>query len=357
MASLDKTSADILQADTEAGCPHPREVYSIIGHGEEEKKLARLFANNELHHAWLISGTKGIGKATLAYRLVRTVLGGNPDTNGRLDVPQNDAVAQRVQSLGHGDFLLIRRPYDEKSKKLRTEIPISEARKISEFFSKKASEGGWRICLVDNMDEMNKNAANAVLKILEEPPEKCLLILLSNSPGRLLPTIRSRCMSLHLRPISDKDLMLWLADKQQADAEDIEAAIKLSSGAPGKAFAYLQSRDIVLKPLKIFIDSFPKSNTAIAHRLSDQLAGISQDKAYDLFWEALMINLQKQAIYSATADWEGAYKPIALAKPVEEWTRIRSELINLRSARSGLNMNKKQILLQALLNIGARYAG
>ena len=187
-----KASTDALpEADRADGCPRPREVYSLVGHEDGEAKFASMFNNNTLHHAWLISGPTGIGKATLAYRMIRKVLGGQPQTADKLDVSSADPIARRVQSLGHGDFLLIRRPYDQKTKKLRNEIPITEARRIGDFFSRKAAEGGWRVCLIDSIDEMNRNATNAVLKTLEEPPEKALLILLSNAPGRLLPTIRS----------------------------------------------------------------------------------------------------------------------------------------------------------------------
>jgi len=105
------------EADRADGCPRPRDVYALLGHRDAGTRFAKLFDNDNLHHAWLISGPKGIGKATLAYRMIRTVLGGQPQNVGKLDVPASDPVAQRVQSLGHGDFLLIRRPYDQKTKK------------------------------------------------------------------------------------------------------------------------------------------------------------------------------------------------------------------------------------------------
>ncbi|MCF6274637.1 MAG: DNA polymerase III subunit delta' [Robiginitomaculum sp.] len=349
-----KASSDMLpEADKADGCPRPRDVYSLVGHAQEEAKFASMFANNTLHHAWLLNGPTGIGKATLAYRMIRRVLGGIPETDGALDIPQSDPVAQRVQSLGHGDFLLIRRPYDQKTKKIRAEIPITEARKISDFFSRKASEGGWRVCLIDSIDEMNRNATNAVLKTLEEPPEKALLILLSGAPGRLLPTIRSRCLSLPLRPVNDTELRTWLAQRTNASAGDVETAVHLANGAPGKAFSYVQNANEVLKPLERFLRGFPRQNPQLLHSISDTLALAKNKISHDLFWDGLESTLHAQAIYAATGEWSGAFEPIALGRSPDQWADIRKQLDNMRLAGAGLNMNKKNVLLQGMMQIGA----
>lgn len=342
------------EADRADGCPRPRDVYSLVGHADAEAKFAAMFAGNTLHHAWLLNGPSGIGKATLAYRMIRLVLGGLPDTNGALDIPETDPVAQRVQSLGHGDFHLIRRPYDYKTNKLRAEIPVTEARRISDFFSRKASEGGWRVCLIDSIDEMNRNATNAVLKTLEEPPERALLILLSNAPGRLLPTIRSRCLSQPLRPVNDTELRTWLAERTNADSADVEIAVHLASGAPGKAFAYVQNANDVLKPLGRFFRGFPRQNPHLLHSISDTLALAKNKISHDLFWDGLQSTLRAQAIYAATGEWSGAFEPIALDRSPDQWADIRKQLDQMRLAGAGLNMNKKNVLLQGLMQIGAQ---
>ena len=354
MARAGKISTDFTpEADKADGCPHPRDVYSLAGHSEEEAKFAAMFDNNTLHHAWLLSGPTGIGKATLAYRMIRRVLGGLPQTDGTLDIPETDPVAQRVQSLGHGDFMLIRRPYDQKTKKLRAEIPITEARRIGDFFSRKAAEGGWRVCLIDSIDEMNRNATNAVLKTLEEPPEKALLILLSNAPGRLLPTIRSRCLSLPLRPVDDTELRTWLGARTSADAGDVEAAVHLANGAPGKAFAYVQNASDVLKPLERFLRGFPRQNPQLLHSISDTLALAKNKISHDLFWDGLQSTLHAQAVYASTGEWTGAFEPIALGRSPDQWADIRKDLDNMRLAGAGLNMNKKNVLLQGMMQVGA----
>ncbi len=340
------------EADRADGCAHPRDVYELVGHHQAEMRFADMLDAGTLHHAWLVSGPEGVGKASLAYRMIRRVLGGKPLTKGGLDVPASDPVARRVQSLGHGDFLLIRRPWDDKAKKLRAEIPISEARRIGQFFSRKASEGGWRVCLVDTMDDMNRNAANSVLKTLEEPPKKALLILLSKTPGRLLPTIRSRCLSLALRPVEDKPLKDWLLTQTgSVDTEHIEAAIQLAGGAPGKALSFVKNADDVLRPLGRFVSAFPRPNTSDMHTITEGLAAANKSIAYNLFWDALNTSLHAQAHYAATGEWEGAYGPISKERPTEAWLDLIQTLEVLRQSQKALNMNKKQALLQAMLDI------
>lgn len=340
------------EADRADGCPHPREVYNLIGHKQAEARFATLLESQKLHHAWMINGASGIGKSTLAYRMIRRVLGGVPQTAGQLDVPTSDPIAQRVQSLGHGDFLLIRRPYDPKTKKIRAEIPVTEARKISTFFSRKASEGGWRVCLIDSIDEMNRNATNAVLKTLEEPPEKALIILLTKAPGRLLPTIRSRCMDLRLKPVPDTELRDWLRANTQGDMNDIEAAACLAKGAPGKALSLVRNADTVLKPLRNFIAGFPRANPRTAHQISDMLSLQNASISYGLFWDCLQDILYAQAVYAVTGVWESAFKPIALERSSVVWMDLYNDLVRLRQAQAGLNMSKKTVLLHALSQIG-----
>jgi DNA polymerase-3 subunit delta' len=350
---LRKPSEDTLpEADRSDGCAHPREIHSLVGHKAAEQRFADAFESGQLHHAWMISGPSGVGKATLAYRMIRRVLGGEPQTPNRLDVPASDPVAQRVQSLGHADFLLIRRPYDDKTKKLRAEIPVATARLVQKFFSKKPAEGGWRVCLIDSMDEMNRNASNAILKTLEEPPENCLLILLSKAPGNLLPTIRSRCMELKLRAVPDDDLLSWLQDKS-FEANDMDAALKLAHGAPGKAYALLQNAPEVLRPLARFMEGFPRTNLRQIHSLSESLSLAKSSIAYELFWDALHDVLHAQAVYTATGQWESAYKPMALTRSTDAWLKLNKDLGKLRRAQAGLNMNKKIVLLDALTQIGA----
>lgn len=355
MSRAPREEPDYPEADIAPGCLHPRAVYDLIGHEDAQAKICESLASGRMHHAWLLAGPKGVGKATLAYRLIRRVLGGAPDTTGGLDVPASDATAARVESLGHGDFLLLRRPYDFKSKKLRTEITVGETRKLPEFFSLKASEGGWRVALIDAADDMNISAANGVLKTLEEPPEKTLIILLSSEPGRLLPTIRSRCMNLQLRGVETSKITAWLA-VQGIDPKVAAMAAGFSRGAPGKAFALAQNEAEVLRPLQSLLGSLPNGNAQLEHRIAGSLAAINAGGARALFWDCLTDIVHHQAVYAGTGIWpqEGPKMgPLKLDRPRKFWLKLWADLLDMQRAEAGLNMDKTTVMLSALTKLRA----
>jgi len=356
LSKAPKDAPEFPEGDIAPGCAHPRAVYDLIGHDAAQAKMCEGLESGRMHHAWLLTGPKGVGKATLAYRLIRRVLGGTPLTPGGLDVPQSDPVAARVESLGHGDFLLLRRPYDLKTKKIRTEIPVSEARKLPDFFSLKASEGGWRVALIDSADDLNVSSENAILKTLEEPPEKTLIILLSSEPGRLLPTIRSRCMNLTLRGVPTGQITDWLTARGVNDKTAAMAA-SFSRGAPGKAFALAQSEAEVLRPLQSLLGSLPLGNAGLEHRIAGSLAAVNAGEARSLFWDCLTDTVYRQAIYSGTGAWpqkEGpAIGPLKLDRPKAFWLKLWDDLLELQRAEAGLNMDKTTVMLSAMTKLRA----
>jgi len=241
-----------------------------------------------LHHAWLLTGPKGIGKATLAYRMARKLLGGESLLSSALDIPASDEIAQRVEALTHGNLFVLRRPYDTKLKRFRQDIPVDRVRQVSGFFQETAAETGkWRVCIIDSADELNRNSENAILKLLEEPPSNTLFILISSAPGRLLPTIRSRCMGLELRAVPADQITTWLAEYGRGSPDLIDAAVRLSRGAPGKALALVQNADVVLRSISDYIQSLGKTapdvDMTIAKRLAEKRHTISRD----LFWDGL----------------------------------------------------------------------
>ena len=194
--------AEVLpEADRLEGFPHPRETPVLIGHEAAERELAQTFASGRMHHAWLIAGREGIGKATLAYRLARHVLA-RPEARDpaglSLEVGAKTEAARQVRALSHPGLLVLRRPYDVRAKRLAASILIDEVRRLRSFLGLTGGEGAWRVVVVDSADELNINAANALLKSLEEPPRRALFLLISSEPSKLLPTIRSRCRRLDL---------------------------------------------------------------------------------------------------------------------------------------------------------------
>jgi len=342
------------EADRAPGCLHPRETYDLISHKEAEQKFIQAVNSGRLHHAWLISGVPGIGKATLAYRMIRRLLGGQSLLTDSLDIPRDDPAAQRVESLGHGDFFLLRRPYDFKTKKLRSEIPVAETRKLSDFYTRKASEGGWRVCLVDSMDEMNRNAENAILKNLEEPPERAIIILISHNPGRLLPTIRSRCLNLQLRSVPVAEMKPWLSRRHTGVSDKIiDAAAKLSRGGPGKATALVSNADSVLSPLTRFLSSLGNSDALMDQKIAGIFSPNTARAERKMFWEALQDILQAQACFSATGDWQSAFHPLPVQKSPEVWEKLWQKTCHFQNREQALNMDKKSVMIDVLSSIRA----
>lgn len=221
--------------DQAQGASHPRDVFKMFGHAQEEDVLAEAFASGRMHHAWLIGGPKGLGKATLAYRFARRLLGAKQSGARPLDVNPDDPVSRKISANAHPDLFVLRRTPGERGDKLRRDIVVDDARALGEFFSLMPAEGGWRVAIVDAVDELNRNAANALLKTLEEPPPRAILLLIAHAPGAALPTIRSRCRRLNLRSLSD-DLVSQAVEAATGAAVD-PAVLKLAGGRPGRAIA------------------------------------------------------------------------------------------------------------------------
>lgn len=349
-----KETDSLPEPDCIPGCLHPRRTYNLVGHSDAEKLFIKALDSGRMHHGWLVTGVPGIGKATLAYRMIRYALGGKPLLPYSLDVPKKDIVSQKLESLGHGNFKLIRIPYDYKTKKLRTEIPVNSIRELSDFFRCTAAEdNALRVCLIDSADDLNSNSQNALLKLLEEPPARSLVILLSASPGRLLPTIRSRCIGLSLKSISNKEIETWLSSQVNASQNVLDNVVLLSRGAPGKAISLYNNFDKVIEPLGRYLKGLSNDNNSLDFDLINDLALIKNRSARKLFWEALQDILSSQAIYSCTGDWRGAFEPIKITKTSEEWQLLWRKTVEMEQLETKLNMDKKTALIDILNAIGS----
>src|SRR5947209_6591439 len=208
--------------------PDPRANPILLGHPEAEATILAAIRAGRMHHAWLITGPEGIGKATLAYRFARRLLAGRP-TEDSLALDPANPVFRRVAANSHSDMLTIERVFNEKTKRMKTQIAVEDVRKINGFMSLTPAEGGWRVVVVDGAEELNPASANALLKILEEPPPRSVLLLVCAAPGRLLPTIRSRCRRLRLTPLADEPMdELLVQYLPQLTADDRGRLITLS---------------------------------------------------------------------------------------------------------------------------------
>ncbi|WP_270375869.1 MULTISPECIES: DNA polymerase III subunit delta' [Alphaproteobacteria] len=325
----------IPEADREGELAHPREVYDLVGHDDAERQAGEAFAEGRMHHAWMITGPKGVGKATFAWRLARRVLGGAPTGKSPLSVGPEDTVSRRLEALSHPDFLLIRRPFDAKRGKLRAEITVDESRRAPEFFSKSASESDWRVCIVDAADEMNTNAANALLKTLEEPPAKGLLLLVVNAPGRLPTTIRSRCRRLSLRASAPDACATWLAERHGIDAEIARRCADMAGGAPGRALALSQSD---APRLKETLDGILKTLPRLDSRAVGVLASETAKRDGEAVRRTLMEFLERYAHDRARAAILGGEG----ADRAGKWVAAGDALARLARESETLYLDPKQ---------------
>ena len=218
---------------------HARDAFDLQGAEASERAWLEAVGRGRLHHAWLLTGPEGLGKATFAYRAARRLLGARPDpSRGLLGASPDDPVSRLVSSRSHPDLLVLER-MGEDGKPRRT-IPVDETRRLPEFFSKAPGLADWRVAIIDAADDLASSAANAVLKTLEEPPERGVLLLVAHAPGRLLPTIRSRCRRLGFAPWPVQAVADFLRSRTELSTDEARRLAELSGGAPGRALVLAQ---------------------------------------------------------------------------------------------------------------------
>lgn len=261
--------------------PHPRTTSLLVGQAASERTLLDTYRSGRVPHAWLIGGPSGIGKATLAYRLARFVLA-RPDPSNvavrdaeTLTVDPQHPVFRRVAAQAHADLLALERTVGD-SGALRAFITVDQVARTGALFGSTAGEGGWRVCIVDSADELNPASANKLLKVLEEPPARSLFLLVSHAPGRLLPTIRSRCCHLLLRPLTEDEVVraaAAAADRSVRDPE-IRAAAAVAEGSVGRALSLLGGTTLALRGrITELLARLPALDQRALHALGDTLAG------------------------------------------------------------------------------------
>lgn len=344
---------EIPEVDAISGYPLPHERDRLIGHSRTEAALLEAYRSERLHHAWILGGPKGIGKATLAFRFARFVIA-NPDRFGPsvtaakdLSVSEDNPVSRQLSAGGHPNILHLRRPWDEKGKRFKSDLPVDEVRRTVSFFGTTASAKAWRICIVDAADDMNISSANALLKILEEPPARCLFLVLSHAPGRLLPTIRSRCRRLDLATLSPEEIGSGLADlapdlvpsgndlAELADAADgsLRSAITLLSG-DGLAIA---------KGMKKLANQGAQVDLAAVHALADVVAARGQADNWESFQHMAQAWLHECMRRDVSSSVRNAYGFVELSEKTNQAIRDAD----------ALNLDRKQVVLDFFLSLRA----
>lgn len=352
---------------------HPRESEQLIGQDTASQVLFDAFMSNRLHHAWLLSGPKGIGKATLAYQMAKFVLT-YPDASAAgamgadgLSLPADMPASRQIVAQGHPDLLVIRRPVDEKTKKARTVIPVDEVRRTTGFFGKSSGAGGWRVCIVDSADEMNANSANALLKVLEEPPNRSLFLLISHQPGRLLPTIRSRCRQLTMPPLgSDAISEIFQAHGIAMAMEDINAIDVLAEGSAGRALSIADGGGLELyRELSDLLAAMPRYDVAALHKLADKVSRRGAEQSFELLIDLLRDWVSRAVRYGAGAPDIREAAPgdtaamgrLVTNRNLDPWVEVWEKIGELANRAQALNMDRKLVILNAFSMLEAASLG
>jgi DNA polymerase-3 subunit delta' len=343
--------------------PAPRENPALAGQEAAEAAVLAAYASGRLPHAWLLSGPRGIGKATLAFRFARFVFaqGGKDLFAARaasLAVAPDHPAFRRVASGGHPDLLVVERGFDPKRRRLRSVVVVEDTKAISGFLRLTPAEGHWRVVILDGADLMNRNAANALLKILEEPPERALLLLTSDNPGRLLPTIRSRCRILALRPLTEAAVLAEL-ERYRPDLapEDRLALARLGEGSVGRSLDLAAAGGIALyRRLVRLVGQLPEVDGAALHALADGFLRSESEDAFRLLgellpgWLARMVALAAGGGAGERAPLPGeaeTMRRLAARRGLDRWIDVWEKLSELFAQADGLNLDRKQIVLNA----------
>ncbi len=317
--------ADIAEFDRAEGARHPRDTQVLFGQQAAEMAFLDAYRSGRFPHAWILGGPPGTGKATFAYRAARFVLA-HPDPAARdlagardLSVPPADPSVRKISAQSHPGLFVLRRRWNPEKKSIPATIPVDSVRHAVQFFGSTAGEGSWRICLVDSLEDLNVFGSNALLKIVEEPPPRCLFLLVAHMPGRVLPTIRSRCRALPFRPLAEADVVraVEAAAVSPPDADTVRRAAALSGGSVGEAFRILDEETLaVADHVRKTLDLLPAVDWTGLHAMADGVAARSNDALFRALIDTVFDWLSEQTRALAPQG------PARLAPLAEVWDKI-----------------------------------
>ena len=315
---------------------HPRDRFDLIPDAAAETAFLDAWERGRLHHAWLLCGVEGTGKATFAYRAARRLLGATADpTHGPLGARRDDPVSRLISAQSHPDLLVLERLIE--GGKTKKSISVDQSRELPEFFSKSPSQAQYRVAIIDAADNLNINAANALLKVLEEPPERGVLFLVTHAPGRLLATIRSRCRRLSFPIWTPDRLETLVRNRTGAEPEDAEHAAIMAGGSPGAALALASGATFEMDQLaRRWVEGNVDRAEALA--IADKFRGAEGQERFETLMDRLIAAVRMRALQSA---------PGAGNRWAELWERLQP----LPERAAGLNLDKADVLAGALADL------
>ena len=326
---------------------HARDRFDLVPDAAAEAAFLDAFDRGRLHHAWLLCGVEGSGKATFAYRAARRLLGAAPDpSRGLLGTSPDDAVARLVTAQSHPDLLVLERTVE--GGKTKKSISVDQARELPEFFSKSPSQARYRVAIIDAADDLNLNAANALLKVLEEPPERGVLFLITHAPGRLLPTIRSRCRRLAF-PVWPLHALEELV-RNQTGAASAEAAriAGMAAGSPGQALALGSGATLEADQLAQAWVAAPTVDRAEALAVADKFRGAEGQARFETLMDRLIAAVKVRALEEGG---QGAGSGGA------RWADLWGRLSELPDRTAAINLDRGDVLAGALADLQRVKAG
>lgn len=363
---------DAPQPDRVDGALHPRDTPRLIGQGAAEAAFLDAFNAGKLHHAWMLTGPRGVGKATLAWRIARFLLATPEDDGGMfssppptsLDISADHPVARRVASGGESALKAVTRTVNPDTKRMRKQIVVDDIRALNGFFQMSAADGGRRVVIIDDADEMNPNAANALLKMLEEPPARATLLLISHQPSSLLPTIKSRCRTLRLATLPPALMADALAASGVEIDGDTAALGALSGGSVGEALRLsLMGGLQIYAELIGLLSTLPRMDRARAIKLAEAAAQRGAEEKLSLLFTLIDLMLSRLARTGAmgmppevdAVRDEGAL--MLRLSPMPAQGRVWADLAQEISARAqhglAVNLDPAALVLDTLHKIGA----
>lgn len=362
--------ADFPEPDRIEGAPHPRETGHLFGHAQAQADYLNSHRSGRAHHAWLITGPQGIGKATLAWKIARFLLATAPDDGGMfappppgtLDIPADHPVARRLRALSEPGLFLLRRGLNQTESALAQDILVKEVRAMTEYFHKSIADGGRRVAIIDAADDLNPSSANALLKLLEEPPAGVTFLLVSHAPFRLLPTIRSRCRELRLTPLAPADLADALtAAGGTVEPADRTALAELARGSVGEAFRLTNTDGLTLyAKLVATFATLPRLDRPRALTLTEIGQGRANAPKFGLMVTLLDLFLARLARAGTTGTPPPEAAPgeaalIARLSPdpqaARAWADLAQTLGNRARRGKAVNLDPAAILMDMVLKI------